>query len=75
MATGEVEVSVTDLRILSEAGTPPIQIDEKAQTSEVNRLKYRYLDLRTPLCRKISCSGIRLPKRPGIILSKTAFWK
>ena len=52
MATGEVEVSVTDLRILSEAETPPIQIDEKAQTSEVNRLKYRYLDLRTPFMQK-----------------------
>ena len=52
MLTGEVEVSVTDLRILSEAETPPIQVDEKAQNSEVNRLRYRYLDLRTPLMQK-----------------------
>ena len=52
LATGEVEVSVTDLRILSEAETPPIQVDDKAQTSEVNRLKYRYLDLRTPFMQK-----------------------
>lgn len=52
LATGEVEVSVTDLRILSEAETPPIQVDDKAQTSEVNRLKYRYLDLRTPFMQR-----------------------
>jgi len=48
MATGEVEVEVKDLRILSVSDTPPIQVTENPTTSDVNRLKYRYLDLRTP---------------------------
>jgi len=52
MFTGGVEVFVKDLRILSEADTPPIQIDEKVTTSDVNRLKYRYLDLRKPSIQK-----------------------
>ncbi len=48
MATGEIEVEVKDLRILSVSDTPPIQVTENPTTSDVNRLKYRYLDLRTP---------------------------
>lgn len=44
--TGAVEVLVSDLRILNESETPPIQVDDKAAVSDVNRLKYRYLDLR-----------------------------
>lgn len=52
MATGMVEVCVNDLRILSEAETPPIHVDDKAVTGEVNRLKYRYLDLRKPSIQK-----------------------
>jgi aspartyl-tRNA synthetase len=52
MATGMVEVYVNDLRILSEAETPPIHVDDKAVTGEVNRLKYRYLDLRKPSIQK-----------------------
>ena len=48
MKTGEIEVCVKELRILNEAQTPPFHIDDKAAVSEVNRLKYRYLDLRRP---------------------------
>ncbi len=44
--TGSVEVLVSELRILNESETPPIPIDDKASVSDVNRLKYRYLDLR-----------------------------
>ncbi|NLN03431.1 MAG: aspartate--tRNA ligase [Clostridiaceae bacterium] len=52
MATGMIEVCVDDLRILSEAETSPIHVDDKAVTGEVNRLKYRYLDLRKPSIQK-----------------------
>ena len=38
----------TDIRILSEAETPPFQIEENSQTKDEVRLKYRYLDLRRP---------------------------
>lgn len=52
MATGEIEVFVQELRILNEAQTPPFHIDDKSNVSEVNRLKYRYLDLRRPSLQK-----------------------
>ena len=48
METGEIEIRVTQLRILSEAQTPPFPIEEDSQTKEEIRLKYRYLDLRRP---------------------------
>ena len=48
LATGEVEVRATEVRILSEAETPPFPIEEDSKTKEELRLKYRYLDLRRP---------------------------
>jgi len=46
--TGEIEIAVTDLRILGKSETPPFEIVENCQTAELTRLKYRYLDLRRP---------------------------
>jgi len=48
MKTGEVEVQVSELRILSKSETPPIYIEEDSDANEQIRLKYRYLDLRRP---------------------------
>lgn len=48
LATGDIEVRANDIRILSEAETPPFQIEEGSKTKEELRLKYRYLDLRRP---------------------------
>jgi len=48
MKTGDVEVQVTELRILSESQTPPFYIEENVNANEALRLKYRYLDLRRP---------------------------
>lgn len=48
LATGEIEVRATQLRILSEAETPPFPIEENSKTREEVRLKHRYLDLRRP---------------------------
>ena len=48
LATGEIEVIPTELRILSESETPPFPIEENSKTKEELRLKYRYLDLRRP---------------------------
>ena len=48
LATGDIEVRAHELRILSEADTPPFPIEEESKTKEELRLKYRYLDLRRP---------------------------
>lgn len=48
MATGEVELIATQIRILNKSETPPFHIEEDSGANEVLRLKYRYLDLRRP---------------------------
>jgi aspartyl-tRNA synthetase len=48
MKTGRIEVIAEDLRILSEAETPPFQIEDNITVKDDLRLKYRYLDLRRP---------------------------
>ena len=48
LATGRIEIRANELRILSEAQTPPFPVEEESKTKEELRLKYRYLDLRRP---------------------------
>lgn len=47
--SGAVEVLAREIRILSEARTPPFLIEDEVNTSEEVRLRYRYLDLRRPV--------------------------
>ena len=48
LPTGDIEIDVKDLRLLSKSETPPFDIVENCKTGENTRLKYRYLDLRRP---------------------------
>ena len=48
LPTGDVEIDVTELRLLAKAETPPFEIVEDSDVKDVVRLKYRYLDLRRP---------------------------
>lgn len=48
LPTGDVEIEVSELRLLGKSETTPFEIVENCQTSELTRLKYRYLDLRRP---------------------------
>ncbi|PAB60907.1 aspartate--tRNA ligase [Anaeromicrobium sediminis] len=52
MPTGEIEIFVEELKIFSQAQTPPIYIEDEDEVSENLRLKYRYLDLRKPKMQK-----------------------
>ena len=55
--TGDIEVFVSKLEIISKAEVPPIEVDDRIEANEEIRLKYRYLDLRRPIMQK------RLQKR------------
>ncbi len=46
--TGDVEIYVTELRLLAKAETPPFEIVANSNANDVLRLTYRYLDLRRP---------------------------
>jgi len=46
LASGEVEVFASELRLLNTAKTPPFVVDDEVNASEETRLHYRYLDLR-----------------------------
>lgn len=46
LATGALEISVNDIKILGRSETPPFEIVENSNVNEELRLKYRYLDLR-----------------------------
>ena len=50
--TGDIEIAVTDLRVLSKSETPPFAIDDNCNTAELGRLTHRYLDLRRPILQR-----------------------
>jgi aspartyl-tRNA synthetase len=52
IATGGIEILVKELKVISKAETPPIEIDDRIEAKEDVRLKYRYLDLRRPIMQK-----------------------
>ncbi len=60
--TGDVELEVSEIRILGLSDTPPFEIVENSQTAELTRLKYRYLDLRRPDLQKNILMRHRLTK-------------
>ncbi len=48
MPTGDIELEAEELYILNESETPPFEVAGKIETSEGNKLKYRFLELRRP---------------------------
>ena len=62
LPTGDVELAVSDLRILSKSETPPFAIEENSKVSNETRLKYRYLDLRRPDMQRILTARHRIVK-------------
>ncbi len=47
--TGEIEVIVDELDIITKSAVPPIEIDDRVEAAEDVRMKYKYLDLRRPV--------------------------
>ena len=75
IATGEVEVAVRELDILSEANTPPFQVDEETPVSEEVRLRYRYLDLRRQRMRDNLGLRHRVSMATRTCLDREGFWE
>ena len=50
--TGDIEILVKELNVLSESVTPPFTIEDDTDGGDDIRMKYRYLDLRRPVVRK-----------------------
>jgi len=48
IGTGEVEIGECTVEVLNEAEPPPFTVDDRAESDEPVRLKYRYVDLRRP---------------------------
>jgi aspartyl-tRNA synthetase len=46
LATGEIEIEVSDIDILADAEPPPFPLDERVDVDETLRLRHRYVDLR-----------------------------
>ena len=52
LATGEIEVLVSEIWVLNESKTPPFPIEDETKASEETRLRWRFLDLRRPVMQK-----------------------
>ncbi|MDP9211670.1 MAG: aspartate--tRNA ligase [bacterium] len=67
LATGEVEVAVEQVTVLSRSQTPPFEIDSQEEVGEELRLKHRYLDLRKDV-------GDRIRRRHEVIKAIRGFY-
>ena len=75
LATGEIEVFVKTLEVLSISPTPPFTPDEREQVNEERRLQYRYLDLRRPEMQQTLRTRYRVTKIMRDFLGDAGFWE
>ncbi len=73
MATGEIEIALTELKILSKADTPPFTIEENSDGGDDLRMKYRYLDLRRPPLQRNIMLRHRMAQSARSFLDKEGF--
>lgn len=73
LPTGEIEVIVDELRIISEADTTPFAVSELANVGETLRLKYRYLDLRRPTLQNYLMTRAKITDVTNQYMSKHGF--
>lgn len=73
LATGEIELSVSEAKILNKAKTPPFEIDQDKDVTEDLRLKYRYLDLRKERMKKNIIFRHRFIKRLRDLMDERGF--
>ncbi|HHW90280.1 MAG TPA: aspartate--tRNA ligase [Clostridiales bacterium] len=73
--TGTIELLATAVKILSDADTPPFELNDVDLVNEPLRLKYRYLELRTPRLQEIMRVRNLVCKISRDYLSKNGFWE
>ena len=75
LATGEIEVRVKTLDVLSGSPTPPFLPTQQENVSEERRMQYRYLDLRRPEMHKTLQTRYRVTKLMRDYLGDLGFWE
>lgn len=75
ISTGDIEVYISEMEILSSAKTPPFLIEDDVDCDENIRLKYRYLDLRRPELQKNFYLRHRLTMKIRNFLDANGFWE
>ncbi|MBR1397875.1 MAG: aspartate--tRNA ligase, partial [Selenomonadaceae bacterium] len=75
MATGEIEIVVSELIILNKAKTPPFYIQDGVDVDEMVRLRYRYLELRRPEMQKNLMLRHRVTKIMRDYLDRNGFYE
>ena len=74
LKTGEIDILVSDLKILNQSKTPPFVLEDDVQVSDNLRLKYRYLDMRRPQLRKSLAIRHRAAWVVRSYLNELGFW-
>jgi aspartyl-tRNA synthetase len=75
LPTGEIEVRVRSLEILSQSPTPPFRPDDREVVNEERRLQYRYLDLRRAEMQQTLRTRYRVTKIMRDVLGDQGFWE
>src|SRR2546430_9844077 len=75
LATGEIEIMVKTLEVLSVSPTPPFSPDEREIVNEEKRLEYRYLDLRRDAMQQTLRTRYRVTKIMRDYLGEAGFWE
>ncbi|MBQ1937553.1 MAG: aspartate--tRNA ligase [Bacteroidales bacterium] len=73
MPTGDIEITVKDIKVLNKAQTPPFTIEENSDGGEDLRAHYRYLDLRRPPLQRALALRHRLAQEIRNYLDKEGF--
>ena len=73
LVTGQIEIDVNNLEVISESEVPPFEIDDRMEANEELRLKYRYLDLRRPTMQENLAIRHRIAQAAREYLSSQGF--